>query len=542
MAAVAIIGSLVAVAVSPTTASAAPPTITGEFLAPVRNIGSPVELSFRITNPNPFALTAVNFTVDLPDQLDLIPEISAVSCDPTPTKSTSIDRLAITDGTIPANSNCSLFVYAESSVSTGGTLGAGPGFDYAITLSDLTTNQTGTTPPPDIGTFTFINPSAVAPGPPTNATATAGAGKATVTWSAPATNGGAFIHGYRIEQSANAGATWTTKISDTGTTSTTAVVSALAIGVPVEFRVRAVNDVGIGSPSNSTGQVTPFVLPSAPHGASAIAGDSTAVITWTAPFNDGGSPITGYRIEQSTNNGTSWGIAIADSGTPFSVANVFGLANGTPIEFRIRAINAGGTGAPSASTGQITPFGLPGTPTNPTAPVSDSAAVVSWTAPASDGGSRITGYRVEQPTNGTTWSIAIANTGLPFSVANLYNLANGTPIDSASAPSTPPASATHPLPPPRSPRSRSPTRRLGSAALRATPPPSSTGLRPPTTADRPSPAIASRSPPTTAPPGPWSARTRAPRRPPPPSPASPTAPPSGSVSPQSTPPGSATTL
>src|SRR5207245_11278218 len=43
-----------------------------------------------------------------------------------------------------------------------------------------------------------------------------------------------------------------------------------------------------------TGLTTPYVSP------------SQISISWQAPLNDGGSPITGYKIERSIDGGTTW--------------------------------------------------------------------------------------------------------------------------------------------------------------------------------------------------------------------------------------------
>src|SRR5262249_60079584 len=72
---------------------------------------------------------------------------------------------------------------------------------------------------------------------------------------------------------------------------------------------------------------------------------------------------------------------------------VTGLTNGTTYQFRVQAYNSVGISDYSALSNPVTPMAptAPGPPTIGAAAVGDGAARVSWTAPASDGGSPVTG-------------------------------------------------------------------------------------------------------------------------------------------------------
>src|SRR5258708_25200642 len=135
--------------------------------------------------------------------------------------------------------------------------------------------------------------------------------------------------------------------------------------------------------------------PGAPTNVTATAGNGQATVSWTAPAVVGGSAITGYTVTSSpggltpTNNGS----------TP--TAPLTNLVNTTPYTFTVTATNSLGTGPASSPSNSITPPGPPGAPTNINATGGNDQATVSWTAPASNGGSAITGYTVT-PYIGTT--------------------------------------------------------------------------------------------------------------------------------------------
>ena len=244
-----------------------PPAIVGGFNASPLVVGQTGTLAYTLTNSNPVPLTGVNFDTNLPSALDLDTVTSTTDCDPTPEVIGSTDRFNITDATLAANTTCTITInFTTTAAGTAGTSGA----DHIIILSDLTTNETTPTPEPDIGTLIVNDPSANVPDAPTGVMATPLDGAATVSWTAPA-DGGSPILGYGVQQSLNGGTTWTTVIADTGTQTTQYTVMGLTNGVPVEFRVRALNIVGTSTPSTTTGQVTPATTPNPPTGAAATA-------------------------------------------------------------------------------------------------------------------------------------------------------------------------------------------------------------------------------------------------------------------------------
>lgn len=96
-------------------------------------------------------------------------------------------------------------------------------------------------------------------------------------------------------------------------------------------------------------------LPQAPGDPTAAAGDSSAQLSWTAPSNNGGADITGYRIRAASNGSTSYSPVVANTGSPATSYTVTGLTNGTPYQFRVSAINSEGVGYESGASNSVTP-------------------------------------------------------------------------------------------------------------------------------------------------------------------------------------------
>src|SRR5438128_11502593 len=106
-----------------------------------------------------------------------------------------------------------------------------------------------------------------------------------------------------IERSANGGSTWSIIVSNSGSTATTYSDIGLMHGTSYTYRVSAINSVGTGSPSSTASATTLAVAPSPPTGLAATAVSSSQInLSWTAP-NNGGSAITGYKIERSADGG-----------------------------------------------------------------------------------------------------------------------------------------------------------------------------------------------------------------------------------------------
>ena len=256
--------------------------------------------------------------------------------------------------------------------------------------------------------------SLTAPGAPTGLAATAnGPSQIDLSWSAPASTGGSAITGYKIEVSANGTSGWTDQVANTNSTATTYAHTGLGAGDTRHYRVSAINANGTGVPSNVDSATTGTTVPGAPTGLTATASGTTAInLSWSAPASTGGSAITGYKIEVSANGTSGWTDQVANTNSTATTYAHTGLVSGDTRHYRVSAINANGTGVPSNVDSATTGTTVPGAPTGLTATASGTTAInLSWSAPATTGGSAITGYKIEVSPNGTSgWTDQVANT------------------------------------------------------------------------------------------------------------------------------------
>ncbi len=80
-------------------------------------------------------------------------------------------------------------------------------------------------------------------------------------------------------------------------------------------------------------------------------GNGELIATWTAP-DDGGSAITGYELQYSSDGGTIWSEITEITETSYSISP---LTNGASYEVQVRAVNAVGKGPWSPSAMEMAP-------------------------------------------------------------------------------------------------------------------------------------------------------------------------------------------
>ena len=244
------------------------------------------------------------------------------------------------------------------------------------------------------------------PGIPTAVVAVSGNAQLAVTWTAPSSTGGSPITDYAVKYSSNGGSTWT-NFRDPVSVATSCTVTGLTNGTSYIIKVIAKNAVGISLPSANSARVTPalpVLVPSAPTTVVAAVGQGQLAVTWVAPASPGGSAITDYLVKYSSNSGSTWK-NFTDPVSTVPSLTVTGLTNGTSYVIKVIAKNAVGISLPSVNSTPVKPATVPGKPASVVAASGNGQLAVTWTAPASTGGSNITDYLVKYSSNGgSTWT------------------------------------------------------------------------------------------------------------------------------------------
>ena len=95
-----------------------------------------------------------------------------------------------------------------------------------------------------------------------------------------------------------------------------------------------------------------YVTPGPPGTPYGWTGSGTATMKWASPDDTGDAAVTSFVLEWATSPSGPWDDSIT---VPRARATVTGLANGTAYWFRVSAVNAFGTGTPSAASSPVTP-------------------------------------------------------------------------------------------------------------------------------------------------------------------------------------------
>ena len=249
----------------------------------------------------------------------------------------------------------------------------------------------------------FTAPSA--PGSVAATASTDGSGNVAVTWAPPTDLGGPGVT-YTVGATSSNGGT-VPSAPATGITGTAYTVPGLTLGRAYSFTVTAVQGA-VPSPAVSTANpVTPLGIPGVPTNVIGAPRDQKIVTSWAAPALTGGSPVIKYVATATPVGGGTATTCTSDEGATSCVIPGVGQpapVNGTPYTITVRAVADGlGQSAESEASQPVapnpyeagpTPADMPGAPTDVVASPGDSRAVVSWAAPADDGGHPIILYTV----------------------------------------------------------------------------------------------------------------------------------------------------
>ena len=242
------------------------------------------------------------------------------------------DVTPLTTFSITPDGTCTLNVCTASvsgSHTVTGTYNGATG-SASLQVGIVATPSGSPTPPPPL----------VPPGAPTNVTAAAGDAQASVSWLAPASDGGSPIIGYTVTSSGG-------QSQSVDGSTTTAIVGSLTDGTSYTFTVTATNSAGPGAvsaqsfpvtpqsgavaattvvPPSSTGTATTDPTATGPTLATPVTmsvtvpatsgGGSVAIVTTTPPV--GPPPVAGYQVLSQQIDITS--TAGTNSANPLTIA------------------------------------------------------------------------------------------------------------------------------------------------------------------------------------------------------------------------------
>ena len=167
-----------------------------------------------------------------------------------------------------------------------------------------------------------------------------------LSWSAPAgSSDRASVTGYRLEsrgESASSG--WST-VTNVGAGVTSYTHSGLPANTTYYYRVIATSSAGDSPASGALRAATdpappPQGPPNSPGLRAQYAGSNSASITWDAPApGDNRAPVTGYRLERSTDRASTWTTLATLTGTSYTDS---GLSLDSAYYYRVFATSSAG--------------------------------------------------------------------------------------------------------------------------------------------------------------------------------------------------------
>ncbi len=295
-----------------------------DFMRPVKfNANEAVPLAPTITALGPLAAGAqVNLTWVDNSQTEYKYEVTRMAV-----MAPGVAAVAVPPNKLLANATA----YSEALPAIGGNV-----LTYAYQVAAIGANGTGAatvTVPVDVAAPTI------------GAAVISGVDSATISWTDNSVNETQFT----VQQSADAGLTWTTVSTPVSATTVatagvkTAVAAGLTPGVSYQFRVSAQLVAGATTFTSLPSATTAYTVPLAPTiptiGKAVFASATSATISWT----DNSVNETQFVVERSADAGVTWTTASTPaSATPGATGGVAsaaatGLTPGASYLFRVRA-------------------------------------------------------------------------------------------------------------------------------------------------------------------------------------------------------------
>lgn len=303
-------------------------------------------------------------------------------------------------------------------------LSNGTSYSFSITA----TNFVGSSSPYEAGSATPVG----SPSAPSNVSVLRQfAGNAVVTWSFASSDGGSAITSY-VATASPGGQT-----CSTFATWNECTIYGLDEGQTYTFTVAAVNAVGTGPSSGLSAPLLKNGLPDAPTNVTVAKGKDTARVSWTKPSGAaalGYSSVRGYLVTASPG-----GQQCYTKGATKASCVVVGLVPGVSYRFSVQTWTLAGLGAASAQTSAVQLGNVPGAPKQVKVTSTGAGkALVTWLAPASNGGVTITSYLVTSNASASSCTTAglvheCEFTGLPVGFKATFSVKATNLIGTSSA-------------------------------------------------------------------------------------------------------------
>jgi len=226
-------------------------------------------------------------------------------------------------------------------------------------------------------------------------------GQVFLSWIEPSDNG-SLITSYRVTVNEK-GSTVSTTYPNIGDVTKTTILG-LKNNVSYEFKISAVNSVGIGKESNPITVIPNNKVPIAITNLKALSGNGKVTLSWSVS-SAALDQITGYRVREFKTGSDSF-VSYSVVGKSTSIT-IDGLTNGVPYGFRVLGVNADGVG-PESNIVYATPMSqtnivgkVPAQIGDLKATTSDSQVKLEWSAPFNNG-FPIIGYKIIQSNTGSS--------------------------------------------------------------------------------------------------------------------------------------------
>ena len=244
-----------------------------------------------------------------------------------------------------------------------------------------------------------------------------------VTWTAPELDDDVpKITGYKIEAREGTGS-YKTIVGDTKSTSTSFLHTGLEEGEDYRYKIYAINSEGISS-AGFAGPAEPGPT-QVPSGLTATAiSKNQILLTWIPPTDTFKQAITGYLIEREIiedvlydkvttvgSSTTSYTVSGLETDKEYTYVVTANLAVGNTPRSNSAAATPETDSKPPTTSNAVT---IPSEPRNVKAVASSSQIQISWSAPSSDGNSKITGYKIEVKKDSSSYSTLEDDTKTTF--------------------------------------------------------------------------------------------------------------------------------